>query len=111
MIVFEFQLHLLLTLVASTVFPLLVGLVTTRDTNPGRKAVLLAALSVLAPLVSELAHALATGAVYDLGQALFVALTAFLVAVGLHYGLWKPTGVSAVAQDAGAKHRADSTSI
>lgn len=101
MIVLEFQWHLLLTLLASTVFPLLVGLVTTRDTNSDRKAVLLAALSVLAPLVAELANALATGAVYDLGQALFAGLTGFLIAVGLHYGLWKPTGVAGKAQDTG----------
>ena len=103
MIVFEFQWHLLLTLLASTVFPLLVGLVTQRETSPARKAVYLAALSVLVPLASELAHALATGAVYDLGAALFVALTGFLVAVGLHYGFWRPTGVSAKAQAVGSK--------
>lgn len=103
MIVFDFPLHLVLTLLASTVLPLVVGLVTTRATNAGVKAVLLAALSVLIPLCTELAHALATGATYDLGAALFVALTGFLVSVGLHYGLWKPTGVSGVVQDSGVK--------
>lgn len=102
MIVVEFQWHLLFGLLASTVFPLLVGLVTTRDTNPGRKAVLLAALSVLIPLASELANALLTETRYDLGAALFVALTGFLVAVGVHYGFWKPTGVSGKAQDLGS---------
>lgn len=103
MIVFEFQWHLLLTLLASTVFPLLVGLVTQRETSPARKAVYLAALSVLIPLATELANALATNTVYDLGAALFVALTGFLVAVGLHYGFWRPTGVSAKAQAVGSK--------
>lgn len=107
MIVFNFQLHLLLTLLASTVFPLLVGLVTTRETDPGRKAVYLAALSVLAPLVSETAHALATGTAFDLGQALFAAISGFLVAVGLHYGLWKPTGVTGAALDHGVTPQAN----
>lgn len=98
MIVFEFQLHLLLTLLASVVFPLLVGLVTTRETSPGRKAVFLAALSVLAPLLTELASALADGSRYDLGLALFTALGNFLIATGLHFGLWKPTGVAGTVQ-------------
>lgn len=103
MIVVGFEWHQLLTLLASTVFPLLVGLVTTREADPSRRAVLLAALSVLTPLVSELAHALATGTVFDLSAALLTALTAFLVAVGLHFGLWKPTGLSEAAKDAGVK--------
>lgn len=107
MIVIDFPLHLLLTLLASTVFPLLVGLVTTRETDPGRKAVYLAALSVLAPLLAEMAHALATGLVYDLGQALFAALTNFLVAVGMHYGLWKPTLVSEKVQAVGVTDPAE----
>jgi hypothetical protein len=104
-VVFNFEWPLLLSLLASTVFPLLVGLVTTRETSEARKAVYLALLSVLTPLATELASALTTGATYDLGQALFVALSGFLVAVGLHFGLWKPTGVSAAVQDAGPQHR------
>lgn len=108
MIVFNFELHLLLTLLASTVFPLLVGLVSTRETHSGRKAVYLAALNVLAPLVAETAHALATGGVFDLGLATFAALGGFLVSVGLHYGLWKPTGATAQVLEHGVtpQHRA-----
>lgn len=91
---------MLLTLLAGTVLPLLVGLVTTRDTNSNRKAVLLVLFSVLTPLLAELAHALSTQTPYDLGLALFTALGTFLVGVGLHYGLWKPTGAAGAAQDA-----------
>lgn len=101
MVEFTFQWYLLLTLLASTVFPLLVGLVTKVETDPGRKAVLLALLSVLTPVVTELAHALATGSSYDLGAALFTAISSFLIAVGLHFGLWKPTGVAQTAQSVG----------
>lgn len=108
MIVLDFQWYQLLTLLAYTVLPLLVGLVTTRATSPAVKAVLLAALSVLIPLATELAHALQAGTAYDLGAALLTALTGFLVAVGLHYGLWKPTGAAVAAQDVGARHRQDS---
>jgi peptidoglycan/LPS O-acetylase OafA/YrhL len=104
-IVFTFEWHLLLTLLASVVFPLLVGLVTTRETNGDRKAVLLAALSVLAPLAAELAHALSTGTPYDLGLALFTGLGSFLIAVGLHYGLWRPTHVTEKVQAVGVVDR------
>lgn len=108
MISFTFDWPLLLTLLAGTVLPLLVGLVTTRETDPNRKALLLAALSVLIPLASELAQALTTATPYDLGQALFAALATFLVAVGMHFGLWKPTGASASAQRFGpGRHAAE----
>lgn len=89
---------MLLTLLAGTVLPLLVGLVTTRDTNSNRKAVLLVLFSVLIPLLGELAHALSTQTPYDVGLALVAALGTFLVGVGMHYGLWKPTGASASVQ-------------
>lgn len=88
------NLYQILQLVAGTILLLIVGLVTTRVTSPGVKAVLLAALSVIVPLVSEVAHALQTNRPYDLGSALALAFGTFLVAVGTHFGLWKPTGVS-----------------
>lgn len=98
----------LIQLLAAVVFPLLVGLVTTRTTDPGRKAVLLAGLAVLTSLATELGAALQSGAAYDLGQALILGVGSFLVAVGLHYGLWKPTGAAAAAQRTGAgKHALD----
>lgn len=99
MIVFDVPLHLVLTLVAGTILPLLVGLVTTRATSPGTKAVALAAISVAASLLTELAAALQSGTEYNLGMALLASLGVFLVAVGTHYGLWKPTGVSGAAQE------------
>ena len=36
---------------------------------------------------------------YDLGNGLVLALTAFLVAVAMYFGLWKPTTVTAKAQN------------
>lgn len=108
MIVFEFQWHMLLTLLASTVFPLLVGLVTTRETHAGRKAIFLAAINVVAPVLAEMANALATQTPYDLGLATFAALTGFLVSVGMHYGLWRHTGATDFVATHGVtpKHRA-----
>lgn len=102
---FEFTLPLPLVLgvLSGTVLPLLVGLVTTRVTHSGVKAVLLAALSAVAGLLSELVNAVNSGTTYDIGAGLIVALSAFLVGVGIHTGLYKPTEVSKTLQEVGTK--------
>lgn len=102
MITFDIPLFLVLQLLAGTVLPLLVGLVTTRETSPGRRAVYLAALSVVISLLTEVASALQAGVVYNLGTALIAALVTFLIAVGTHFGLWKPTGTSEKLQAIGS---------
>ena len=103
MITFDVPLWLVLQLVGATILPLLVGLVTKRETDPGRKAIYLAALSVLISLLAEVVSALQTGVTYNLGTALLAALASFLIAVGTHYGLWKPTGTAGALQDVGTK--------
>jgi hypothetical protein len=85
-----------LGLLVSVVLPVLVGLVTTRVTGAGFKAVLLLALSVVNGFVVEYA---AGGAGYDAGTAAVLAAVAFGTGVLAHFGLWKPTGVSGKAQD------------
>lgn len=97
----EFNLDgvLLLQLVVATVLPLIVGLVTTRVVSPGVKAILLAFLALLTALGAEALAAAEAGVTYDLGRGLFLALASFLIAVGMHYGLWKPTTLSAQVQD------------
>lgn len=99
MIAFDVPLIPVLQLVLGVVLPVLVGLVTTRATSAGRKAVLLAALSVVTSLLTELIGALQAGTVYNLGLALVLGLGTFIVAVATHYGLLKPTGVSVAAQE------------
>ncbi|MHA7145428.1 hypothetical protein ACX80U_11995 [Arthrobacter sp. TmT3-37] len=99
MIVFDVPIWQVLGLLSGTILPLLVGLVTTRVTHSGAKATLLAGLSVLINLATELGSALQEGETYNLGLALVLALGTFLIAVGIHYGLWKPTGVTDQAQD------------
>ena len=99
MIAFDVPLVPALQLVLGVVLPVLVGLVTTRATSAGRKAVLLAALSVVTSLLTELIGALQAGTVYNLGLALVFGLGTFIVAVSTHYGLLKPTGVSDKAAD------------
>uniref|UniRef100_A0AAU6R699 Holin n=1 Tax=Micrococcus phage Kurnik TaxID=3092208 RepID=A0AAU6R699_9CAUD len=99
MIEFNFDAALIIQLLVSTVLPLLVGLFTKVVTRPGVKAILLAALALISSLLIELGNALAAGVTYDLGRGLLLALPTFLIAVGMHYGLWKPTGAATGAQE------------
>lgn len=85
-----------LGLLVSTVLPVLVGLVTTRVTHAGTKAVLLLALSTITAFVVEYA---APGPDYDVGTAVVLAGVSFGTGVLIHFGLWKPVGVSGKAQD------------
>ncbi|MFI2081407.1 hypothetical protein ACH43Y_13805 [Streptomyces rubiginosohelvolus] len=89
-----------LGLLISVVLPVLVGLVTTRVTHSGTKAVLLLALTALNGFLVELAN---PGDDYNVGTAAVLTLVSFGTAVLSHFGLWKPTGVSGKAQDVGAK--------
>lgn len=98
-IVFNLPPALVIGLLVSTVLPILTGLVTTRLTSGGIKAVVLAVLSAVTGMLTELAAAMTAGAAYDLGTGLILALAAFLVAVAMYFGLWKPTTVTAKAQN------------
>jgi hypothetical protein len=86
-----------LGLVVSVILPVLVGLVTTRVTSPGAKAVLLLALSTANGFLVEYAGPHDAG--YSVGTAAVLALVSFGTGVLAHFGLWKPTGVSGKAQD------------
>lgn len=99
MLEFTLDPALIIALLVSTVLPLLVGLVTTRVTHGGVKAVLLAALALVTSLLTELGNAIAAGVSYDVGRGLLLAIPVFLVAVGMHFGLWKPVGASEGAQN------------
>lgn len=85
-----------LGLLVSVILPVLVGLVTTRVTSAGTKAVLLLALSTASGLVVEIAN---PGPAFDLGTVVVLAAVSFGTGVLAHFGLWKPAGVSGKAQD------------
>lgn len=106
MIEFVIPPALLIGVLVATVLPLLVGLVTSTVTHPGKRAVILAVLSALTGLLSELGAALTEGTTYNLGTGLLTALAAFLTAVGMHFGLYKPTGADKRLQSIG-RHAAD----
>lgn len=95
-----FDWPLIVGMIVSVVLPLLVGLVTKTVTNGGTKAIILAALAAVTGLLTELGNALTAGVTYNLGMGLVFALASFLVAVGMHFGIYKPTGASTAAQKA-----------
>lgn len=101
MLQFAFSWVGILTLVVTVILPILTGLVTTRLTSSGKKAVVLALLSALTGFGAELLNALTNGQVYDVFTGLLTAFTAFLIAVALHFGFWKPVGASEAAQSVG----------
>lgn len=86
-----------LGLLTSVVLPVLVGLVTTRVTSAGIKAVLLLALSGVNGFVIEYAGPHPSG--YSVATAAVLALITFGIAVLAHFGLLKPAGVSGWTQD------------
>ncbi len=90
-----------LGLLTSVVLPVLVGLVTTRVTSAGLKAVLLLALSTASGFVVEFAGPHDAG--YSVGTAAVLALVSFGTGVLAHFGFWKPVGVAGRAQDSFVK--------
>jgi hypothetical protein len=100
-ITFDVPLWMLLSAIATVVLPILVGLVTTRDTDPARKAVLLAFLALVAQLLIEVADALQHETPYNLGLALLLGIGQFIGAVAMHYGILKPTRTADWAADHG----------
>lgn len=106
MIVFEPNWVLVLQLLVAVVLPVLVGLVTKVTTAPGRKAVLLLLLSLVAGVLGDVTNALTSGTNIDLFTTLLYWIGTFVIGVALHYGLLKPGGVSDWAAETGrtAKH-------
>lgn len=90
-----------LGLLVSVILPVLVGLVTTRVTHAGTKAVLLLALSTTTGFVTEFAGPHDAG--YSVGTAAVLALVSFGTGVLSHFGFWKPVGVAGRAQDSFTK--------
>lgn len=99
MFVFTIDLALVVQLLLAVIMPILVGLVTTRVTAGGTKAWLLAGLTLLTSMLTQLGQAIANNVPFDIGLGLLAAIPAFAISVATYYGLWKPTGVGVAAQD------------
>lgn len=89
----------LVTAMMGTLIPILVGFFTKASTSPAVKAVALAVLSTVGGMVNVAATD-GGGAVISEDMVKSAFLT-FIAAVAIHFGVLRPTGVTAVVQDAG----------
>ena len=98
--VFTLDPGLTIQLILTIIMPIVVGLITKKTTSSALKAWLLAGTTLATSVLTGLYDAIINSGVFDLGMALLLAIPAFAISVATHYGLWKPTGVSEVAQEA-----------
>ncbi len=101
MIEFDIAWPTIIGMLVAVVLPLIVGLVTKRMTDSGVKAGLLAALAALTGALTEFGNMLTTGEPFNVAMALVMIVVAFITAVGMHFGLYKPTGAAAAVQSVG----------
>lgn len=95
----------LISLIIAVLLPLVVGLITTRATSPGVKAVL---LLIFAAVKSFLEGWLAARSAHIDFAFVPVAISTVVnlaIAVVAHFGLLKPTGATAAAQNSLIKDR------
>lgn len=95
----------LLSLAITVLLPILVGLVTRQSTSAGTKAVLLLALSAVNSILSAWLQAENTSAVFEWIPVVYTTAISFGIAVAVHLGFYRPTGVASAAQNSGVKDR------
>lgn len=92
MIVWNVDWITVLTFVVATVLPLLVAIVSTKETDSRRKGIILAVLSLVTSVLSGILDALVNGTEYDLGGQLVILLDVFAWAVVSYFGIWRAEG-------------------
>lgn len=80
-----------LTFVISVVLPMLVALIAKQNANETFKAVLLLLLAAINGTLTSIA---ADGGTFDWKAALIATIVSFVTAVGVHFGLLRPAGVT-----------------
>lgn len=80
-----------LTMIISVFLPMLVALITKQAASGTVKALTLLFLSAVTGTVTSWQ---ATNGVFDLKDAIVATIMSFVIAVGLHYGLLSPSGVT-----------------
>lgn len=98
MITFSADWVQVLSLLVGTLLPLLVAVVTKSTTTPATKGILLAALSVVTNILTQIEASIAHHVPYNLGTALILGVGTFVVAVASQLGLWAPTKLSLFLQ-------------
>lgn len=98
----EFHLNVaVLTLLAGTVVPFVVGLITKTSASPQFKSV---ANAVLSAIAGALAVAIDADGKVMLVTLLTAALTTFVASNATYQGLWKPSGAALVVANITGNH-------
>lgn len=95
MLSFQFDWVLVLSIVVTTLLPIITAWVTTAVASSKVKAIVLAALSAITGFGTELLNALSTGTSYEVFVGLLNAFVVFVVAVAVYFGFWRATTVPA----------------
>lgn len=96
----------LLSLAITIVLPILVGLVTRQSTSAGVKAVLLLALAAIKTILEAWLQAANTAADFEWVPIVYTTVINFGIAVAVHFGFYKATGVAQAAQNSLVTDRA-----
>jgi hypothetical protein len=88
-------------ILVQVVLPLIVGFVTRRSMPDGLKAILLLFLTIVTQVLTATIDDINGGKPFSWSALLVAVILGFVTSIGLHKGLWKPTGASDAAQDAG----------
>jgi hypothetical protein len=89
----------LLALLIQVGLPLLVGLVTKASWSPGWKATLLLALTAVNQYLVTWLGAIDKHQAFDWKGYLVTVIIGFVISVGSHFGLLKPTGATEAVQN------------
>ncbi len=79
--------------------PLLVGLFTRPSTSARIKALALIVLAVFKGFIEAWLLAIDTGLDFAVWPAVMNSLITLIVAIALHFGVWRPTGAAAATQN------------
>jgi hypothetical protein len=90
-----------LQVVIAVVLPAVVGLVTTRLTDPKWKSLLLLTLTAVSSVAQELAVAVQRHTEFRVFDVLMVAGASYVLSIAVHTGIMKPTGLAGKLADAG----------
>jgi len=83
------------SLFVGVLLPILVGLVTHDNMPKAVRPVLLLLLSAVSAVLTEFINSNNIGSDnFNWGASCLTALVTFVTAVAVHYGFWKPTGVT-----------------
>lgn len=88
-----------LGLLVTIVLPIIVGLVTKRSTSATFKSLFLLFLAYVSAFLSAWLAAANKGVDFDILVVLYNGVINFVIAIAVHFGLWKPTGATDKAQD------------